>query len=80
MFRTPAISVVLILLFLTPAFSQTAKEDLTNQAYILYQQGKFEKAVESAKKVVKLEKSSQSKNSISYVNALINWRESIKAT
>lgn len=72
MFRTPAISVVLILLFLSPAFSQATKEDLTNQAYTLYQQGKFEKAVESAKKVVKLEKFSQSKDSVSYVNALIN--------
>lgn len=72
MFRIPSISVVLILLLFSSAFSQDTKADLTKQAYTFYQQGKFERAVESAEKVVKLEKSSQSKDSISYVNALSN--------
>lgn len=72
MSKTSVIFLLMILLFFSPAYSQETKEDLTEKAYDFYQQGKFEKAVESAEKVVKLEKSSQSKDSVSYVNALVN--------
>lgn len=72
MLKTSAIFLLMILLLFSQAYSQETKEDLTKKAYDFYQQGKFEKAVESAEKVVKLEKSSLSKDSVSYINALVN--------
>ncbi len=72
MLKTSAIALSIILLFFSPAYSQETKEDFTKKAYDFYQQGKFEKAVESAEKVVKLEKSSKSQGSVSYINALVN--------
>ena len=49
-----------ILLFSNQAFSQETKKVLTEKALMLYQQGKFEKAIEAAERVVKLEEANQS--------------------
>ncbi|CAN5722953.1 hypothetical protein BH24ACI2_BH24ACI2_11920 [soil metagenome] len=72
MLKKLVISTISILLFFSLVFSQNTKRDLTEKAYTLYQQGKFEKAIETAEKVVELEKSTQSKDTVSYVNALVN--------
>jgi len=64
--------VLAILLLSNQAFSQETKKTLTEKALTLYQQGKFEKAIEAAEKVVALEKASQPQDTPSYVNSLIN--------
>lgn len=72
MFKISIISAMLILSTAGFVFSQNSSKDLTDQAFADYQQGKFEKAAAAAEKVVKLEKSNRSNNSVSYVNALAN--------
>lgn len=61
-----------ILLISSQTFSQETKKTLTDKALLLYQQGKFEKAIETAEKVIELEKNSQPQDTLSYTNSLIN--------
>ena len=72
MLKNLTIYALAILLFCNPAFSQETKKALTEKALMLYQQGKFEKAIEAAEQVIELEKASQSQDTLSYANSLIN--------
>lgn len=72
MFKFLMLTIISILLIAGSVFSQTSSKEYTDQAYQFYQQGKFEKAIDSAEKVVKIEKSNQQTDSTSYVNALLN--------
>lgn len=70
--RNFTLSFAAILLVFSTLFAQETKKDLTEKSALLYQQGDFEKAVEAAEKVVKLEKNEKSKETNSYTNALLN--------
>ncbi|MGI8468791.1 MAG: tetratricopeptide repeat protein [Pyrinomonadaceae bacterium] len=61
-------------LFFGAVYSQTsaANKNLTEQADALFQQGKLDDAIETAEKVVELEKNSTSADTASYANALVN--------
>lgn len=72
MLKNLTILALAILLLCSPAFSQETTKALTDKALLLYQQGKYEKAIEAAEQVVELEKSNKSQNTISYTNSLIN--------
>lgn len=72
MLKNLAIFVLAILLFSNQAFAQETKKTLTDKALILYEQGKFESAIETAEKVVKMEKAEQSSDTLSYAVSIIN--------
>lgn len=72
MLKNLTIYALIVLLLYSQAFSQETKKDLTEKALTLYQQGKYEKAIEAAERVVQLEKANQSQDTASYVNSLIN--------
>lgn len=72
MLKNLTIFALAILLLYNPAFSQETKKALTEKALMLYQQGKFEKAIEAAEQVIELEKANQFQDTLSYANSLIN--------
>ncbi len=72
MLKGLTVFVLAILLFSSQAFSQETKKTLTDKALVLYQQGKFEKAIELAEKVVEMEKDDKSADTLSYAISLIN--------
>lgn len=73
MFKKFTIFFIAILSFYNPALSQEeTSKSLTEKAFVLYEQGKFEKAIEMAEKAVELEKGTQSSNTVAYANGLVN--------
>jgi tetratricopeptide (TPR) repeat protein len=67
------IALILVMMLFTFTYAQDAKNEakhLTNKILDLYQKGDLEEAVKIGEKLVELE--SDSKNSVSYVNAAVN--------
>lgn len=75
--RTLAGLVFVVIVFFNTVYSQTPvaageAKNLTEKADSLFRQGKLDEAIETAEKVVDLEKDSKSADSASYANALVN--------
>ncbi|HXG83738.1 MAG TPA: tetratricopeptide repeat protein [Pyrinomonadaceae bacterium] len=77
MFKTLSASLFAVFLFAGGIYAQNAasaneKKALTAKAYNLFQKGRFDDAIDTAEKVVKLEKNSNQTDTSFYVNALLN--------